>query len=81
MVGASIATFPWFCLTVFFGPDEAYTNDHITYHNGMTTWWGLLEAVELLAEIAVFGIAAGGLFWLVAASGVKSRPAFEKVFE
>ena len=81
MAGASIATFPWLCLTVFFGPDQAYTNDHITYQNGMMTWWGLLEAVELLAEIAMFGIAAGGLFWLVAASGVKSRPAFEKVFE
>ena len=73
MAGASIATFPWLCLTVFFGPDQAYTNEHITYQNGMMTWWGLLEAVALLAEIAMFGIAAGGLFWLVAASGVKGR--------
>ncbi|WP_373689376.1 hypothetical protein, partial [Rhizobium leguminosarum] len=79
-VGASIATFPWFCLTIFFGPDKAYTNDHITYQNGMMTWWGLLEAVELLTEIAAFGIAAGGLFWLIAAAGIKRQPP-SKVFE
>ncbi|WP_260690724.1 hypothetical protein [Rhizobium leguminosarum] len=46
----------------------------------MMTWWGLLETTELLAEIAVFGIAAGGLFWLVAAAGIKRQPV-EKVFE
>jgi len=81
MAGASVATFPWFCLTIFFGPDKAYTNDHITYQNGMMTWWGLLEAVELLTEIAVFGIAAGGLFWLIAAAGIKNQPPSKKVFE
>jgi len=81
IAGASVATFPWLCLIVFFGPDEAWTNDHITYHNGMMTLWGLLEAVELLAEIAVFGIAAGALFWLIAASGLKNRPPLKKVFE
>ncbi|MGO8373932.1 hypothetical protein ACC808_36765, partial [Rhizobium ruizarguesonis] len=43
MAGASVATFPWLCLTVFFGPDKAYTNDHITYEKGMMTWWGLLR--------------------------------------
>jgi len=81
MAGAFVATFPWLCITVFSGPDEAWTNNHITYHHGMMTWWGLLETVELIAEIAVFGIAAGGLFWLIAASGLKNRPTFEKVFE
>ncbi|MBY3514374.1 hypothetical protein HFN76_19385 [Rhizobium laguerreae] len=81
MAGASVATFPWLCLTVFFGPDKAYTNDHITHENGMMTWWGLLETTELLAEIAVFGIAAGGLFWLVAAAGIKRQFAAENVFE
>ena len=81
MVGASIATFPWFCLAIFFGPDEAYVNNHMTYQHGMMTWWGLLEAIELLTEIAVFGIAAGGLFWLIAAAGIKKQPASKKVFE
>jgi hypothetical protein len=81
MAGASIATIPWLCLFVFFGPDEAWTNDHITYHNGMMTLWGLLEAVEFLVETAVFGIAAGALFWLIAAAGVKSHPTSQKVFE
>ncbi|MGO8423963.1 hypothetical protein ACC807_09735 [Rhizobium ruizarguesonis] len=60
MVGAAIATFPWFCLTVFFGPDEAYTNDHITYHNGMMTWWGLLEAVEFCRDSCVRALLPGG---------------------
>ncbi|MBB4189943.1 hypothetical protein GGE45_002648 [Rhizobium aethiopicum] len=36
---------------------------------------------RLLAEIAVFGIAAGGLFWLVAAAGIERQPASENVFE
>ncbi|MGR4843038.1 hypothetical protein ACIPSK_10490 [Rhizobium sp. LARHSG275] len=69
----------------FFGPDEAYAGDHITYQNGMMTWWGLLETVKSLAVTAVFGFAAGGLFWLVAAAGVKRQPVSEtipsKVFE
>ncbi|MGO6862818.1 hypothetical protein ACCS99_35920, partial [Rhizobium ruizarguesonis] len=53
---------------------------HITYQNGMMTWWGLLETTELLTEIAVFGIAAGGLFWLIAAAGIKKQPP-SKVFD
>lgn len=85
MAGAFVATFPWICLVVFSGPDQAYTDDHITYQNGMMTWWGFLETAELLAEIAVFGIAAGGLFWLVAAASVKRQPVSDtvpsKVFE
>jgi hypothetical protein len=75
MAGALVATLPWICLVLFFGPDQASTDDHVTYQNGMMTWWGFLEAVELLAEITVFGIAAGALFWLLAAAGVKSHPA------
>ena len=58
-------------MVLFSGPDQASTDDHVTFQNGMMTWWGFLEAVELLTEIAVFGIAAGGLFWLVAAAGIK----------
>ncbi|WP_246792608.1 hypothetical protein [Rhizobium leguminosarum] len=80
MVGAFVATFPWMCLVAFFGPDEAYAGDHITYQNGMMTWWGLLETVKSLAVTAVFGFAAGGLFWLVAAAGVKDSP-FLKRFQ
>jgi hypothetical protein len=85
MVGAFVATFPWMCLVAFFGSDEAYTGDHITYQNGMMTWWGLLETLKFLAVTAVFGFAAGGLFWLMAAAGVKRQPVSEtvpsKVFE
>ncbi|MBB3590647.1 hypothetical protein FHX08_000991 [Rhizobium sp. BK529] len=62
MAGAFVATFPWICLVLFSGPDQASTDDHVTFQNGMMTWRGFLEAVELLAEIAVCGIAAGGLF-------------------
>ncbi|MEH7847046.1 hypothetical protein [Rhizobium laguerreae] len=53
MVGAFVATFTWMCLVAFFGADEAYAGDHITYQNGMMTWWGLLETVKSLAVTAV----------------------------
>ncbi|WP_416066730.1 hypothetical protein ACK9YZ_11720 [Rhizobium sp. ZK1] len=85
MVGAFVATVPWMCLVVFSGPDQASIDDHITYQNGTMTWWGFLEALQWLGETAVFGIAAGGLFWLVAAAGIKIQPVSDtasgKVFE
>jgi hypothetical protein len=72
-VGGVVATIPRICLVAFYGPDQ------------VTRWWGLIDVLKWLAETAMFGFAAGGLFWLMAAAGIKRHPlsdtAPSKVFE
>lgn len=72
-VGGVVATIPWICLVAFYGPEQ------------VSRLWGLLQVLKWLAETAIFGFAAGGLFWLLAAAGVKRQPlsdtAPSKVFE
>ncbi len=76
LVGAVIASFPWFVLGLLFRPDYAESDSRVTVLNGSRTLAGWFEFGELIAFVAVSGAFAGAVFWLVVAAG-KSRSSIQ----
>lgn len=65
-----MASAPWALITLL-GPsaDQASIGGKATVIDGTTTAYGWLVAAQFVGEIALFGAAAGLLFWAIAASG------------
>ena len=73
--GAAVAGLPWLLL-VLIGPsaDQASIGGRATIIDGRKTVYGWLMDLQFIGTIAFFGMAAGLLFWLIAAAGPKARP-------
>ncbi|NZD62133.1 hypothetical protein HX900_13550 [Rhizobium sp. WYCCWR 11290] len=69
--GAVVAPFPWLLLGLFSNPDYAYSDGHVTHHNGMKTLWGWVDLLTGVGEFAALGAFAGLVFWCIAMAGVK----------
>ena len=69
LTGAIVASLPWLLLVLLSSPDEASSGGHVTAHEGAKTWWGWLEALEIVGQSIAFGALGGAIFWMVAAAG------------
>ena len=65
VVGAIVASLPWFVLALFSSPDYASYGGVVTYENGGITLAGLFYGLIDIGIISIFGAAAGMLFWLI----------------
>lgn len=73
--GAAIASLPWLVLvTSLPGPDQAMLDGHVTYQNGVKTWWGWISDLYLVGTIATAGAFAGICFWFIAFAGKTALP-------
>jgi hypothetical protein len=69
--GAVIASLPWLTLGLISNTEFAFSNGHVTHQNGSMTWWGWLDLLISVGEIAAVGALAGIFFWCIAAAGAK----------
>jgi hypothetical protein len=73
LAGAAIAALPWLPFVLFPSAQWASVNGEATVIDGRYTAYGWLQAFEGLSFIAGFGLAAGILFWVIAAAGYRSE--------
>ena len=73
LAGAVVATLPWLMISLLGpGSGEASVGGRATMINGGWTAFGWLLQLEFLAQIAAFGMFAGGIFWIIAAAGSRA---------
>jgi hypothetical protein len=72
-VGAVIAALPWLLLGLFFSPEYAYSNGHVTHQNSHITLWGLFDLSVLTGWIGLLGAGAGVLLWLITVAGAHGQ--------
>ena len=73
LVGGVIAASPWLLLTGFPTADQSSVGGRATIIDGYTTSYGWLLNLQFVGAIAVFGVIAGGVFWLIATGGRDSN--------
>lgn len=79
LAGAVVAALPWLVINLLTpGPEYAYGGGHITDQNGHRTLAGWLDIAMSLGWLALMGLCAGLVFWLVAAAGLKRQQATAK---
>ena len=69
IVGGAIAALPWFLITAFPAADQASVGGQATIIDGHTTAYGWLVNLQSVGTIALFGVIAGVVFWIVATGG------------
>jgi hypothetical protein len=70
IAGGAMAGLPWLFLTMFVAePDEASINGKATVIDGTKTAYGWLVDLQFIGTIALYGVAAGVLFWAIATLG------------
>jgi len=78
VTGAAVAGLPWFLLTLFgSGADQASIGGRATVIDGARTAYGWMVQLQFVGLIALYGAAAGWLFWLIAAAGAQQSEAQE----
>ncbi|MET0588740.1 MAG: hypothetical protein ABWZ75_09475 [Novosphingobium sp.] len=74
IAGAAIAGLPWLFLTMILpSPDQASIGGKATVVDGSMTAYGWQLQLQFTGTIAIYGIAAGILFWAIATVGTKTR--------
>jgi hypothetical protein len=73
LVGAAIAALPWLPFVLFPSTQSASVDGEATVIDGRYTAYGWLEIVEVLSLLAGLGLAAGIVFWVIAAAGHRSE--------
>ena len=73
LVGAAIAALPWLPFVLFPSAQSASVDGEATVIDGRYTAYGWLEVVEVLFFVAGLGLAAGIMFWVIAAAGFRSE--------
>ena len=75
LVGALIAALPWIVITLLpQAADEASIGGRLTIVDGRLTPYGWLMQGQFVGAIALFGLAGGIIFWIVAAATWKPKP-------
>lgn len=69
IAGGFVAGLPWLVLSLLpSGADQASIDGQATVIDGTRTAYGWVVGLESVGEIAVFGLAAGVVFWAIAVS-------------
>ena len=75
LAGAAVASLPWLLLAVVLpDADYAFDSGHVSVERGQRTLWGWLDLGTALGWLALLGLFAGLVFWVIAAAGWKASP-------
>jgi len=66
LAGAFVASLPWAVLGFLSTADYSFDGGHVTAVHGHKTIWGWIDLATDVGQIAIIGLFAGFIFWLVA---------------